>query len=99
METLSFAFGVLSAVGLLFVITIVLGAVKVLKQQKEIEFLNQWVNDFERNVWQALNRNEEEIHRQLNEKLNETTRYIDSRLDKLEQKLTGTSGAKQTLKG
>jgi hypothetical protein len=99
METLSFAFGVLSAVGLLFVITIVLGAVKVLKQQKEIQFLNQWVNDFERNVWQALSRNEEEIHRQLNEKLNETTRYIDSRLDKLEQKLTGTSGAKQTLKG
>lgn len=95
METLSFAFGVLSAVGLLFVITIVLGAVKVLKQQKEIEFLNQWVNDFERNVWQALNRNEEEIHRQLNEKLNETTRYIDSRLDKLEQRLT----SKQTLKG
>jgi hypothetical protein len=95
METLSFAFGVLSAVGLLFVITIVLGAVKVLKQQKEIEFLNQWVNDFERNVWQALNRNEEEIHRQLNEKLNETTRYIDSRLDKLEQRLTG----KSTLKG
>jgi predicted PurR-regulated permease PerM len=95
METLSFAFGVLSAVGLLFVITIVLGAVKVLKQQKEIEFLNKWVNDFDRNVWQALNRNEEEIHRQLNEKLNETTRYIDSRLDKLEQRLT----SKQTLKG
>ena len=95
METLSFAFGVLSAVGLLFVITIVLGAVKVLKQQKEIEFLNQWVNDFERNVWQALNRKEEEMHRQLNEKLNETTRYIDSRLDKLEQRLT----SKQTLKG
>jgi predicted PurR-regulated permease PerM len=99
METLSFAFGVLSAVGLLFVITIVLGAVKVLKQQKQIDYLEKWLNEFERNVWQATGRLEEETRRDTNEKLNETTRYIDSRLDKLEQKLTGASGAKQILKG
>ena len=99
METLSFAFGVLSAVGLLFVITIVLGAVKVLKQQKQIDYLEKWLSEFERNVWQANGRLEEETRRDTNEKLNETTRYIDSRLDKLEQKLTGASGAKQILKG
>lgn len=99
METLSFAFGVLSAVGLLFVVTIVLGAVKVLKQQKRIEYLEDRVSDFERNVWQATGRIDEEMHREMNFKLNETTRYIDSRLDKLEQKLTGTKGAKQILKG
>jgi predicted PurR-regulated permease PerM len=99
METLSFAFGVLSVVGLLLVITIVAGAVKVLKQQKQIDYLEKWLSEFERNVWQTTSRLEEEMRRDTHEKLNDTTRYIDSRLDKLEQKLTGTTSAKQILKG
>lgn len=99
METLSFAFGVLSMVGLLFVVAIVLGAVKVTRQQKQIDYLEKWLGDFERSVWQTTGRVEEETRREMHEKLNDTTRYIDSRLDKLEQKLTGTTGAKQILKG
>lgn len=99
METLSFAFGVLSMVGLLFVVAIVLGAVKVARQQKQIDYLEKWLGDFERSVWQTTGRVEEETRREMHEKLNDTTRYIDSRLDKLEQKLTSTTGAKQILKG
>lgn len=117
METLSFAFGVLSMVGLLLVITIVVGAVKVLKQQNQIKGLEQWLSDFQRDVSQEINRRDEElrrdtdqrmdhIHRVIDETSNhidrsysESISYTDSRLDKLEQKLTGTLGAKQILKG
>ena len=106
METVSFAFGVLSMVGLLLVITIVAGAVKVLKQQKQIKGLEQWLSDFQRDVSQEINKREEElrrdteqrmdhIHRVIDEVSNhvdksysESISYTDSRLDKLESKLT-----------
>ena len=117
METVSFAFGVLSMVGLLLVITIIAGAVKVLKQQKQIKGLEQWLTDFQRDVSQEITKNEEELRRDIEQRMDhihrvideasnhidrsysESISYTDSRLDKLEQKLTGTSGAKQILKG
>ena len=120
METLSFAFGVLSIIGLLFVITIVIGAVKVIKQGKQIEELEQRVSNNMRDVCENTHRRFEEINRDLDQRINdihrridedsrnvhdlidknysETISYTDSRLDKLEQKLTGALGTKQTLK-
>lgn len=95
METLSFTFGVLSVVGLLLVITIVAGAVKVLKQQKQIKELEQ-----------DTDQRTDDIHRRIDEVLNhvdktysESISYTDSRLDKLDQKLTSALSAKQILKG
>ena len=116
METLSFAFGVLSIIGLLFVITIVIGAVKVIKQGRQIEGLQ----DNLQAIYEQINRRFEETHRDFDQRIDNTHRridensrnvhdlidknytesisYTDSRLDKLEQKLTSTINAKQTLK-
>jgi len=120
MEILSFAFGVLSMIGLLFVIAIVIGAVKVIKQGKRIEELEQQVSDNMRDVMETTHHRFEETHRNLDQRIDDTHRridensrnvhdlidknytelisYTDSRLDKLEQKLTSTINAKQTLK-
>ena len=106
METLSFAFGVLSMIGLLFVIAIVIGAVKVIKQGRRIEELQ----DELRGTHEEINRRFEQsnrdvdtnmlhIERTIQTNYSEAISYTDSRLDKLEQKLTGTVGTKQTLKG
>jgi hypothetical protein len=106
METLSFAFGVLSMIGLLFVIVIVIGAVKVIKQEKQIKELNHDLSDNMRGVWQTMDRRFEEIHQRIDDvhrtidrNYSESKSYTDSRLDKLDQKLTGTTDTKQTLKG
>jgi len=106
MEILSFAFGMLSMIGLLFAISIVVGIVKVLKQQNQLEGLEQWI----RSLSGELDRRFENLERELEIKLNDTNSaissnydsnisYIDSRLDKLEQKLTSTTSAKQVIKG
>lgn len=54
METLSFTFGVLSVVAVIFVATIVLGIVRVVKQQKQINSLQ---SELER-VWKSISSNE-----------------------------------------
>lgn len=106
MEILSFAFGMLSMIGLLFAISIVVGIVKVLKHQNQLEGLEQWI----RSLSGELDRRFENLERELEIKLNDTNStissnydsnisYIDSRLDKLEQKLTSTTSAKQVIKG
>jgi hypothetical protein len=117
METLSFAFGVLSMVGLLSVITIVLGIVKVIKNGKRVESLNGWITDLENSIWRSMddrsveiNSDLDDIRRELTTQVDQIyqeidkretfiTSYIDSRLDRLEQKLTSTISAKQNLKG
>lgn len=106
METLSFAFGVLSMIGLLFVITIVIGAVKVIKQGNQIEGLHEQLRYTHEEIdrrFDQLNRdkdmNMEYLERTIQTNYSETISYTDSRLDKLEQKLTGALGTKQIVKG
>ena len=98
METLSFTFGVLSVVAVIFVAVIVLGIVKVLKQQKQIDYLQ---SELER-VWQNQSRMSDELHQRIGKnqdytmrQIDETRSYIDSRIDKM----SGTLGAKQLIKG
>jgi len=95
METLSFAFGVLSIIGLLFVIIIVIGAVKVNKQQNQIKNLEQWLTEAERNLYQQMCENKEassktitQLYQYIDKTYSESISYTDSRLDKLESKLT-----------
>ena len=98
METLSFTFGVLSVVAVILVATIVLGIVRVVKQQKQINSIN---SEIER-VWQYQSRMSDEIHQRISSdqesmirSVDETRSYIDSRIDKM----SGTLGAKQLIKG
>jgi len=121
MEILSFALGMLAMVAIALVIVIVLGIIKVFKQQKELKSTQEWLTNFEHNVWQsqeewrrdidtrethiynALADNGRDLHQMIEDKytgaIGMANAYTDSRLDKLEQKLTGTLGAKQVIKG
>jgi hypothetical protein len=121
METLSFALGMLAMVAIVLVVVIVVGIVKVYKQQKELKSTQEWLTNFERNVWQsheewrrdidrrenniynALADNGRDLHQMIEDKytgaIGMANAYTDSRLDKFEQKITGTLGAKQVIKG
>jgi predicted PurR-regulated permease PerM len=98
METLSFTFGVLSVIIVAFVAMLVWGIVKVVKQQKQINSIS---SEIER-VWQNQSRMSDELHQRISQhqdysirQIDETRSYIDSRIDKL----SGTLGAKQLIKG
>jgi len=73
METLSFTFGVLSVVAVIFVAAIVLGIVKVLKQQKQI---NSIQSEIER-VWQYNSQLSQEIHQRISSHQESVIRSID----------------------
>jgi predicted PurR-regulated permease PerM len=97
METLSFTFGVLSVIIVVFIAMLVWGIVKVVKQQQQINSIS---SEIER-VWQNQSRMSDELHQRINQhqdysirQIDETRSYIDSRIDKL----SGTLGAKQLLK-
>jgi len=89
METLSFTLGVLSVVAVIFVATIVLGIVRVVKQQKQINLMQL---ELER-VWENNSQLAQELHQRISQhqdysicQIDETRSYIDSRIDKLEAK-------------
>ena len=71
--TTAYIFGILTVIAITLVIVIVIGIVKVLKQQKMIESINKEIYN-----------NQVEFH----SIINEVYRHIDSRVDKLEAKLT-----------
>ena len=118
METLSFALGMLAMVAIALVVVIVVGIVKVYKQQLDIKSTQEWLTNFERNVYQttedirrdadrrenniynALSDNGRDLHQMIEDKytgaIGIANAYTDSRLDKLEQKLSNT---KQVIKG
>jgi predicted PurR-regulated permease PerM len=98
METTMFALGVLSMVAVILITAIVVGMFKVIKIARQVQELNQWMSDFERNVWQQVNGEDVEIHRRIDGILNDVPRaindqitdsvtqcnsYTDKRIDKL----------------
>jgi predicted PurR-regulated permease PerM len=91
METLSFTLGVLSVIITAFVVVLVWGIVKVVKQQEQINEIN---NRFEDLVRQS-DHTETEIYRQINDQVadavTQSKSYIDSRIDK--------TSSKQVIKG
>jgi predicted PurR-regulated permease PerM len=97
METLSFTFGVLSVIIVVFIAMLVWGIVKVVKQHQQINSIS---SEIER-VWQNQSRMSDELHQRISQnqdysirQIDETRSYIDSRIDKM----SGTLGAKQLLK-
>jgi predicted PurR-regulated permease PerM len=76
-------------------VLIILGVVVVFKLVKEVKSLKQTTADVETTVIQEVNN----LHRRVDEVESTIYSQMDSRLDKLEQRLSGNSGAKQLLKG
>jgi len=102
MGILSFAFGVLTVVAVMLVAVVVVGIVKVLKMQKEINSLERWVGDTENSVNRRIDQEHECIvnvigddRRELNLRIDSIASYIDSRFDKMENKLVGNNAKKQ----
>ena len=83
MEILSFAFGVLLIIVLLSVIAVILGAMKVNKQGKQIKYLEQSITDTERSIWHGMSNNHSEIHHRIDHAVTQCNSYTDKRIDKL----------------
>ena len=113
METLSFAFGMLTMIGLLFAVVIVIGIVKGNKNENQIKGLQDYAAAAMRTMdqrfddtYRCIDERTLRIDQRIDQEIDRTDRihedvikYIDSRIDKLDAKLTSTQGAKQVLKG
>jgi predicted Holliday junction resolvase-like endonuclease len=104
METLSFAFGMLTVVAVVITAVVIVGIVKVFKMQKEINSLERWISNTEDSVNARMNQELERIsnvinddRRELNLRIDELNRYTDSRFDKMENKFTNGNSAKKQI--
>jgi hypothetical protein len=98
METMYFTFGILTMVAIISIGAIVYGVVRVLKAEKQIKHLQ------EDTQWKFIDMNDRlrGIHQQIDNSYTSSKEmsnaYTDMRIDKLEDKLTGASIAKEQLK-
>ena len=89
METLSFTFGVLSVVAVIILTVIVMGIVKVLKQQNQIQSIEDHMRHAENRLdknFQDMHRLVDDLHKQTGQKIDQLHSYVDSRIDKCEAK-------------
>ena len=93
-----FTFGILTMVAVVSIGAIVYGVVKVFKAEKQIKHLQ------EDTQWKFMDMNDRlrGIHQQIDNSYTSSKEmsnaYTDMRIDKLEDKLTGASIAKEQLK-
>ena len=94
MEMLYFTLGILSITGLILVGLVVVGMVKVVKLQKELESVKEgmrweFMGCSRRQDEQDVNftREIEHLHRRVDEKVQESISYTDSRVDKVVNQL------------
>ena len=85
MNTLAFTLGVLSVIITAFVVVLVWGIVKVVKQQKQIDSNHKWFEDSINNIWRSKEEDrrinyerEQSLQRHLDERFKEFERTIDS---------------------
>lgn len=104
METLSFAFGMLAIVAAALVAVVVVGMVKVLKMQSNIDNLYRVVDNSDNHIhqrisneYQSLDRVIVDDRRELNQRIDKLNSYVDSRFDKMENKFNGNSAKKQII--
>ena len=87
---LAFAFGMLAMVAITMLVVIVVGMLKVIKQQSKITSLEEWINGTNRlmeNNRQELERRITEEVRILADEIGHVHRIMDSRFDKYEKKI------------
>jgi hypothetical protein len=94
METLSFAFGMLAMIAIILVAVVVLGIVKVYKQQTQIRDLQNCIDQ----NYEYSNRRIDNTEVELVRRNESTISYIDSRIDKLQNNIK-EKGSKELLKG
>ena len=104
METLSFAFGMLAMIAVALVAVVVVGMMKVIKTQKEVTTLAQWMErrdtDLHQRISNEVNNLERVVaddRREVNLRIDNLNSYVDSRFDKMENKFSGNIAKKQVL--
>jgi len=105
METTSFVLGMLSIIAVAFMAVIIWGIVKINKLTSEVVFTHKWINntvqdrDYQlQQVYEKIKENDRQTSYELERVYNqiaECRSYTDSRIDKV----LGTTGAKQLIKG
>jgi predicted PurR-regulated permease PerM len=90
METLSFAFGVLTMVGVAFAALIIVSIVKAYKQQTRIQQLEEWLLNVDREmhhqdneVYKAIDDRIRGVNDQITDAVTACNSYTDKRIDKL----------------
>jgi hypothetical protein len=94
MEITSFVLGMLTIVGVAAAILVVVGMVKISRQKAQINDLWNAINDTQSNTNQYVGTLEDQICRNMDELRREYSSYVDSRVDKLQNKTN-----KEVLKG
>lgn len=101
METLSFVLGIASVVVITNVIVTVVSIVKVIKVTREF---NDYINNMSceldirtKDIHDNIHHNYDDFNRRIDNLDREVFSQLDSRLDKLENKLSGTLGSKQLI--
>ena len=94
METIYFAFGVLTMVGAALASLIVYGVLKARKTEKQINNLDEWIREGYRDIWNNMNETHRETHHridqmdravndQITDSVTQCNSYTDKRIDKL----------------
>jgi len=108
METMYFTFGVLTMVAMLVVAAVIFSILMVFKQSKQIKYIQDDYQDSFRNIREDMNWRSNDIndrfkdyHQRIEDVYTNAKdmafAYTDSRIDKLEAKLTGASEAQVQL--
>ena len=102
METLSFAFGMLTMIGIALAVVVVIGIVKVFRMQNRMEILQTRIVETHNQILQRISfdiTNVENVisddRREMNQRVDVLNSYVDSRFDKLESKFIGNNAKKQ----
>jgi predicted Holliday junction resolvase-like endonuclease len=90
----SFVLGMLTVIGIALVILVVLGIVKIYKQDDQIRSLNRDIEHAMHNADLWVKTLEETTSRNFDEIRREYSSYVDSRIDKLQ-----TKAKREVLKG
>lgn len=91
METLSFVLGIAFVVVIAVAVVATFAFFKVLKTKNELEDLNRQLDGSVSGIYQTIHSEDATIHRRVDELEREVFSQLDSRLDKLESKLTKSS--------
>lgn len=90
MEALSFAFGMLTMVGVVFAALIVVNIVKVYKQQSIINGINEQLKHIQStygDIYRDMNNRLTEVYREMNDRFNAVYREMNDKFNEADRKI------------
>lgn len=104
METLSFAYGMLSVIAIAAIVVVVMGMLKVFKMQDRLNTIERWQSAGDTDLHSRITnldadlcRTIENDRKEFGQQIAQLNSYVDSRFDKMENKFIGNSAKKQII--